>query len=305
MTAPRITLARQLHAAGESAAALERRARRGTDIRVRRGVYASAEEWRASDQTGRHLARMASAQAMAAAPLTFSHASAALAHGIPLLGRIPEQVHVTGEPGGGRRSRAGVVWHEADLGADEVEPQGASMATVPWRTAFDLAACDGAAVGVVALDHVLRASGQPDRIRERVQDALDARRPFRGARRVDAVLRIATGLADTPLESLSLQRFDEHGLPRPLQQQRFWVDGHEYFADFYWRRWDMIGEADGRRKYEADAARDGRHPRDVLWAEKLREDALRTVVRRFVRWTWADALDGARLADRIRAAALR
>lgn len=32
----------------------------------------------------------------------------------------------------------------------------------------------------------------------------------------------------------------------------------------------MIGEADGRRKYESDAQRDGRRPRDVLWAEKLR-----------------------------------
>jgi hypothetical protein len=50
------------------------------------------------------------------------------------------------------------------------------------------------------------------------------------------------------------------------------------FADFAWP--GVVGECDGRLKY-AD--------RDVLWAEKRREDRIRALGLRVIRWGWDDA----------------
>lgn len=60
-----------------------------------------------------------------------------------------------------------------------------------------------------------------------------------------------------------------------------------YRVDFYWPEFDVVGECDGRVKY--GNATD-------LWNEKRREDAIRPLVRRFVRWSWSDALQVTPLA---------
>lgn len=56
-----------------------------------------------------------------------------------------------------------------------------------------------------------------------------------------------------------------------------------------------MGEFDGRLKYRAGGVRDARAPEERVWAEKRREDRLRALGLRVVRWTWETALDPARL----------
>lgn len=299
-----IITTRSTVASGEPTSPLARGVRDGSLIRVRPGAYVDAVDWGAARWRERQLTRIVLVQRAARSPLTFSHSSAAALLGIPVLGRQDEAVHVTGAPDGGRRTRNGVIRHETVLAADELTTARGMVVTTAWRTALDLAATQGMRAGVVALDHVLHDLDDRESALELLRASVDARRPFRGVRRVDAALGIATGLADTPIESLSLACFAQHGIPRPLQQYRLVVPGRgTYFGDFYWPEWDLLGEADGRRKYEKDAERDGRDPRDVLWAEKVREDAIRSRVRRFARWTWADAVDGHALARIIRRAA--
>lgn len=71
-------------------------------------------------------------------------------------------------------------------------------------------------------------------------------------------------------------------------------------VDFWWPDLHLVGEFDGRLKYRAELG--GARAKDTVWREKLREDALRALGLRIVRWTWDDALHPARLV-RILAAA--
>ena len=65
--------------------------------------------------------------------------------------------------------------------------------------------------------------------------------------------------------------------------------------DFAWEDGRIVLEADGRVKYADAEMLGGRDAAQVLFDEKVREDALREVVDRIARTTWADAWRGAPL----------
>ena len=58
-------------------------------------------------------------------------------------------------------------------------------------------------------------------------------------------------------------------------------------VDFGWPELRTVGEFDGAVKYGRDL-RPGQDPVEVLYAEKVREDALRSADFGMVRWGWAD-----------------
>ncbi len=60
-------------------------------------------------------------------------------------------------------------------------------------------------------------------------------------------------------------------------------------ADFGWPEHGLAGEFDGFAKY-GRLLRPGQVPAEVVFAEKRREDAMRTVLRGFARWVW-DEID--------------
>lgn len=219
----------------------------------------------------------------------FSHDSAAAIWGIPALGGYSCEVHVTVERSGARNSSA-IVRHRDSLEIGIVRTVGDFSVTSPARTAVDLASARPLIAGVAAIDHVLRWSGVT---RLELELDLARRRPFRGVRRVERALAIATGRSDSPLESAVLARVAEHGILVPEQQWPF-VDvmGHERRADFRWlipgsgRR--IIAESDGREKYESEEMLAGRSGRQVLWEEKVREDHLRTFCDALVHVYWSD-----------------
>ena len=94
--------------------------------------------------------------------------------------------------------------------------------------------------------------------------------------------------AESPLESLSRVIFDERQVPVPEPQVEIVVAGAAYRVDFLWREAGVIGEADGRAKYSLESSLS---PEQAVWAEKLREDALRDAGFTIVRWTYGQLLN--------------
>lgn len=296
---PSLILSAQLRAQGESTQNVERGARAGSFVRVRPGAYLTAAEWLSLTPRERHLVAMQAVTETSRRKLLFCGESAAALHGIPLLGGWPSRPRLVDHPGRRHAALVGVVTRRLELADEDVVAVGGVLATSPLRTAFEIAATRGFLAGVVAVDHVLGAAfGIP---RVDAEEWIAASRPFRGVKRAEAALSVATGLAETPLESLSLGQVHLLGFPRPRQQVEFVVDGRTFRSDFYFEDADAIGEADGRSKYGPDAV-DGPPPEARLWAEKEREDILRTVVHGFARWTWDHALVGHELARRLRRA---
>lgn len=72
--------------------------------------------------------------------------------------------------------------------------------------------------------------------------------------------------------------------------------------DFLWDDAAVIGEADGIAKYHPTG---WQTTRDIVRAEKRREERLADLGYEIVRWGWEDANDPPRLAHRLRAAFAR
>jgi very-short-patch-repair endonuclease len=70
----------------------------------------------------------------------------------------------------------------------------------------------------------------------------------------------------------------------PEPELQWWIGGDR--VDFYWPKYDVVLEADGRAKYRDD---------DERWREKLREQRLRNHVRVFERVVWSDVMSTWRL----------
>lgn len=67
----------------------------------------------------------------------------------------------------------------------------------------------------------------------------------------------------------------------------FDADGFTGRCDFGWREHGVVGEFDGKIKYQRDGY-GGLHPEQVVWREKLREDRMRATGLGMVRWTTVD-----------------
>jgi hypothetical protein len=285
-----IILSRSLRNAGESTRSLESGARTGRFVRIRPGAYAVAGEWSAASPEDRHRAAMDALVATSRRTPIFSHESAALIQGIPVVGQWPVVPHTIAADQG-HRGAVLVAAHRPRHPWTITEVDG-YLTTTPECTAINLAASRGLAAGVAALDRVI-ASGLTI---THLSQTVEAWRPFHGARRVARALSIATGLAETPLESISLVPIALAGFDAPHQQFEVIARGRRYRLDFYWPDHGVVGEADGRGKYLAGPD---------LWAEKVREDALRSLGLAFARWDWDEALAGGPVVTRLVEAGLR
>lgn len=282
-----VVLAREAGLMGMAPVTLRRATRRGELIHLRHGAYAEPAAWEELTARARHL-ELVHALAAAEPSRVFSHWSAAALHDLPVIGEWPDRPHVRLVTPHGISRRVTFVAHEQTR-SDDAVPVSGVLATSVARTAVDVAAVLGGVGAVVILDAAVARVG-----REVVDAGIRARRPFRGVARVDRAMKHVTGLAESPLESLSMLRFCELGFAIPEQQREFLALGERYRVDFYWPGADVIGEADGWTKYQV--------PDEAFRREKRREDALRTRVRGFARWDWGDAWGGVGLAARLAAA---
>jgi Protein of unknown function (DUF559) len=252
--------------------------RRGVLVPVGHGTYtrAAVAGRVASEPGGEQALRLASVLAVAGPGDVGSHHTAALIHGLELLGQWPLVVAVTRPPGGSKKSRSGVNAHIAALPPEHVVERRGIRVTSVARTVVDLARTSSFRSGVVVADSALRGKQAS---RAELQAVITDCVRWPGIGQAKLVVEFADGRSESVLESISRVAFRDQGLPAPELQ--VWVGGDEDGvigrADFLWRRYRTVGEADGAVKYQ-DTARA---------ISQLRRDAhLRAAGFEVVHFTW-------------------
>jgi hypothetical protein len=261
-------------------------------------VFAVEDEWQTADGTRRYEARIAAVVATRRSSVVVSHQSAACLWGLPHAYGWPGVVHVTEHPESRRRSKNGVFVHRSELPPSDVVRLGDFTVTSLPRTLADLCRDADLVDAVVALDAALDRRN-PRIARDDVADRLDGR-AVRSGTRATRALEFSSDLAMTPIESVSRVAIWELGFPEPILQHEFRMrNGRSRMLDFWWPKYRVGGEADGKSKYTSAP-----DPADVIWQEKLREFEFLDFGVRFARWGWAECRDRVRLAVRLAAAGL-
>lgn len=252
--------------------------------RIRAGSYVPAEEWEALKPAERHVVLLLETAAALGDDLLFSHHSGAALLGIPIFGSYPSKATVTCLHKGGGASTTHLTRNTTKK-LPETVSVGGLRCTSPARTVIDIARTDTFHSALIAADHALRTGLVSD---TQLRTELDRIGRARGARRASFVLDRADPLSESPGESLSRARMYQLGAPIPVLQKSFHdaAGGVVGRTDFYWEDEDTVGEFDGLTKYSRGQES---CPEDIVTAEKVREDDLRLLVSKFIRWTWQDA----------------
>lgn len=287
---------------------LARRAARGELVRIARGVYVTTEEADGRHPGDVHRDLVRARNLTASEPYVFCGASAAALWNLPRVGAWPDRVEVLGHIATGGRSQAGIRRRSLSF-PPELEEMDGLLLTSLTDTVVGLGRWESFANAVLAADAALRglpragggrlATSVPE-LRTRVDQLGTAR----GSARARRAVEFADGSAESPGESLSRVRIHALGLPDPELQVEFVDRVGRMAVDFFWRGLGLVGEFDGVGKYVDASMTGGRSAADVLAAEKEREERLRALGLRIVRWGWQEALRPELLRARLASAGL-
>jgi very-short-patch-repair endonuclease len=280
-----------LVSAGASAQSIRTLVARGDLVRVRQGVYIAASAW-PDEVRDQHLVR-SHAELVIHPDAVISHESAAVYWRLP--SPTPADWHqanpsVTLMSTAGAKSRPGPATHHIGalpIGQISRDEEGYAV-TSPTRTGIDLAVgldlphalavLDGAARRTIeSMIHKPRRTDylNPRYVaaaRELLEAAAAARRPAGLHRAIALVVPARESVA----ESLAAGHMVLEGLSLPEFQHTIHTPVGNMYPDFYWPELRLIGEVDGRVKYADPAAYE---------REKMREQVLRDLGYRIVRWT--------------------
>jgi hypothetical protein len=253
---------------------------RGELLRVGWGYYATADlaELIPRLDVGALLLSAAAAVAALGPSAVVSHETAALLHGLSLLGPPPDVLTITRPPGvGSRTGKPGVRVHSAALPAEHVGGRLAVPITTVPRTVIDLARVFDLPAGLVVADSALQQKLTSPR---ELRAVIAACPRWRGVRRAAEVVAFADGRAESPLESLARLAFRDCGLP-PQELQVVVEAGGEFIGrvDFMWKQFRTVAEADGEAKYKERSRASYEFKRDA----RLREAGFEVV-----HFTWKD-----------------
>ncbi|MFC9559983.1 type IV toxin-antitoxin system AbiEi family antitoxin domain-containing protein [Agromyces sp. NPDC056965] len=271
---------------GVHPSAVQRLERQGALVRVRSGVYAKHDDWRALSPDDRYRRLVVATADAARHPLVVSHRAAAAMHRLPMLGRSPTHVEAAAQHRDGGRRTAHVVARRAGPVPTAETIDGVACTSL-LRTLIDVAVREPWVCSVPMLDAGLM---RPGVTRGALKLELELIDPVRGRAKAAHAIEFADGRSGSPGESVSRVRIHELGFIAPELQMRFDdILGSFALVDFYWRGIRLIGEFDGRLKYSRSRSVSGLDPAQVVYEEKLREDALRRRGERMVRWGWSTA----------------
>jgi hypothetical protein len=258
--------------------------RSGDLIRMRHGVYATraAIAWATDDPRRRHALDVLAATATVGRDSVASHHSAALIHGLDLLGPPRQGVVTLTRPLSRRSFRPrgdGIVFHAAALAPEHVTRCWGALVTSVPRTVVDLARTLPFMDAVVVADSALRLGkvAKPELFL-----VADSCGQWPGVARARRAIEFADERAESVLESCARVVFYEAGLEPPELQAEFRGDGFVFRGDFYWARHRTIAEADGMAKYE-----DPSRARDQIRRDRLLRDAGYKVVH----FTWRELFE--------------
>ena len=288
----------RLLAAGYSDDELRRMRSQRRLVAVRPGAYVLGDDERLRNPETRHALAVHAAVPHLGPGAVVSHMSAAVLHGMPLWGAPLDRVHVTRPRRSGARRSRHLHVHAAALDADEVVAVDGIAVTSVARTVADLARSLAFEAALVPADGALFLRlADPAALVEAV--GRSSSRPGNTAAR--RVVAFADGGAQSPGESRSRVAMMRAGLPAPILQRHVLSRVGQWIGkvDFDWPGLATVGEFDGEVKY-GRLLRPGQEPGEVVFAEKLREDAIRDQGLRVVRWVWADLTDFGAVAARLR-----
>ena len=281
------------HSSGERSA-LNRDVERGSLVRLRRGVYADRPSWESLSAEHRHIAMIRAVHEVSGEPVVFSHASAAVLHGLPVLRKHLLRVHTTA-PTAAERAHGEVAGHVFALQEAEVGSIGPLRATSIGRTVVDVAGALPFGEGLMAADAAMVA-GVPRAV---LEQAVDLAGPRQSARRIADVVAVAHPGGESAAESMTRSNLIRLGYEPPELQYALWDErGLVAFLDFFFRRFRVGGEADGLKKY-LDASLALRGAGRAVVDEKLREDRVLPLVRGLARWGWREATNATLLRQKL------
>lgn len=254
------------------------RVKAGRWHRLRRGVYCTAATWQAGSPERRTAFR-----GMAAAllrlhgrPFALSHTTAAAMYGLPVPVAGPTWITIAAGHGASTHYDGTLREEVASLPSGHVRELNGWPVTTPARTCADclrhLPAEDAVPIADAALRQGLMSVEQLTEV-VRWQEAWPlGAAGLRASALVDA-------RRESPLESRSAVVMYRHGLPAPLCQVDVRDAAGRFVArvDFAWPAEQVVGEADGRTKYEGDTVAKRE-------AEKDRQAALEALGLTVVRW---------------------
>ena len=207
----------------------------------------------------------------------------------------PAPVHVVVPYHRKIRPRPGIKVHHGRVDEGDVREFDGLRVLVPDLALAELLCRGPRRTALASADQALGMLAENTRAEFRacVDERIRARVDSRGRRQGLALLDLATGLAESPMESWTLLALVDGGLPVPVQQFSITdLAGRElYRLDFAWPELRVAVEYDGY------AAHEGRRDRDAARDEDLRRRGW-TVIRASA----DDLADPARVIEAVRAA---
>ncbi len=274
---------------------------RGGWDRLVNGVYVPSSRLAGLTEQERHRLLIDAILPTIGASSTVSHRSAAVLHELPLPKGGFEKVHVTRHRRGGGRKSAAVIVHCAPW-VPSMTIDGIAVTSLA-RTVVDLARTETLLSAVIAGDVALQ------RCDPRELDAeLQRARGWKGVAQARRAVSLMDGRSENPGESQSRIILRESGFDVESQVEILDASGRSVARIDWLVNSLVVCEFDGKAKY-TKYLRPGENPGDVVFKEKVREDAVRDLGYPVVRWTWADLANPAELVARVaraveRAAAL-
>lgn len=270
----------------------------GAIARVRHGAFVDGRIWRRANEVARHVLGCHAVALSHSPPVAISHTSGALLHGVQAWGVDLGKVHVSRPASAVGRVHRDVAYHRDPVAVLRSIDGTPTLDAAP--SVLGAACVNGVEAGVVLVDSAyhLGICTPADLLAE-----FEGRRGWPGTARLQITLRLAQPGAESVAESRMRYLFWQRGLPKP-ELQYVVRDGSEVIgiSDFAWPAYGLLGEFDGRIKYE-ELLRPGERPSDVVVREKKREDRMREATGwAMIRFTWADLNDPDRTEERVRRA---
>jgi len=285
-------------AAGHDDRSIRRALKSRLWLRLRVGTYTFPDLW-PDDVPQQHRILGRAAASRFGPKVALSHVTAALAHDLTVWDADLSLVHTTRLDGGAGRTEAGIVHHEGlTLPSDLVTLDG-GLVMHAARAAIETASAQSTEAGVVVLDSALHTGGCTA---QELASTFDLMRSWPGMQHTQLAVRLADGRAESVGESRTRYLCYAFGLPAPqLQYEVHDATGRLLgVTDFAWPQYGLLGEFDGRMKYER-FLREGELPGDAVFREKRREERIcERTGWRMIRIVWADLYRAAETAARIR-----
>lgn len=282
---------REALALGETDRSLHAALRAGALVRLRYGVYAPAVGVDELDDQARHLLLARACVAQQRGRVALAGPTAALFHGFDVFGHDLANVHLARLDAGSSRRESGIVHHRlgtaAVLGVQVRDGiQVVSSEDAVWQVAL----MSSLESGVVTVDSALHQNAA---LREPLARVAARSRAQPGSRTARFALRLAREGSEYPGESLTRVACFRHGIPAPVLQHDVVDHAGRVVgrADFYWEQFRLLGEFDGRVKYER-LRRKGETPANAVVREKRREDEMRATLCGMSRFVWSEVQPG-------------